>query len=109
MGNMGGMEPGGMMKREGLAALDNSQDGEAVRLYKTRGLKVSFGAPFGLLGLNATASAWVGFENVLIPDEQVLCADFLNFIRDVRRPSSCCRPRNASAWPRPLSPPPEGD
>lgn len=45
---------------------------------------VQFGNPFGLLGLNATASAWVGFENVFIPDAQVLTTDFHNFIRTVR-------------------------
>ena len=48
----------------------------------TEGL--TFGKPFGLLGLNATASAWVSFDNVFIANNQVLTADFTSFISQVR-------------------------
>lgn len=47
---------------------------------------ITFGAPFGLLGLNATASAWVEFKDVLIPTEQVLTEDFADFMPKVRPP-----------------------
>lgn len=45
---------------------------------------MTFGRPFGLLGLNATASAWVDFENVHVPAAQVLTEDFEDFIASVR-------------------------
>lgn len=45
---------------------------------------VTLGAPFTLLGLNATASAWVSFEDVFIPEEQILTREFTEFIRAVR-------------------------
>lgn len=52
--------------------------------FETGHTGVEFGQPFGLLGLNATASAWVGFDSVFIPDAQVLTEDFTNFIKTVR-------------------------
>lgn len=45
---------------------------------------VEFGQPFGLLGLNATESAWVSFDNVRVPAEQVLTRDFDTFMKGVR-------------------------
>lgn len=45
---------------------------------------VEFGSPFGLLGLNATQSAWVNFDNVRIPQSQVLAEDFEAFMTAVR-------------------------
>lgn len=45
---------------------------------------LTFGKPFGLLGLNATASAWVSLENVFVPEPQVLTHDFDAFILQVR-------------------------
>lgn len=45
---------------------------------------VTFGKPFGLLGLNATASAWVNLHNVFVPEAHVLSRDFETFIRGVR-------------------------
>lgn len=45
---------------------------------------LTLGSPFGLLGLNATASAWVSFEDVFIPAEQVLTEEFSEFIKTVR-------------------------
>ncbi len=45
---------------------------------------MGFGRPFGLLGLNATASAWVTFENVHVPAAQVLTEDFESFMAGVR-------------------------
>lgn len=45
---------------------------------------VTFGQRFGLLGLNATASTSVTFENVFIPDEQVLTTDFPSFLPGCR-------------------------
>ncbi|MEJ4100751.1 acyl-CoA dehydrogenase family protein [Corynebacterium mastitidis] len=47
---------------------------------------VTFGAPFGLLGLNATASAWVEFKDVFIPAAQVLTEDFASFMPRIRPP-----------------------
>lgn len=47
---------------------------------------ISFGSPFGLLGLNATASAWVEFDNAFIPSEQVLTEDFAEFMPQIRPP-----------------------
>lgn len=45
---------------------------------------VTFGQPFGLLGLNATESAWMSFDNVRVPAEQVLTTDFDTFMAGVR-------------------------
>jgi hypothetical protein len=45
---------------------------------------LTFGKPFGLLGLNATASAWVSFDNVFVSTDQVLTTDFSSFIAQVR-------------------------
>lgn len=45
---------------------------------------LDFGSPFGLLGLNATASAWVTFDNVLVPDAQILTEAFADFLGGVR-------------------------
>ncbi|AGF73238.1 acyl-CoA dehydrogenase family protein [Corynebacterium halotolerans] len=45
---------------------------------------VHFGRPFGLLGLNATASAWVTFEDVHLPAAQVLTGDFESFMAQAR-------------------------
>ena len=45
---------------------------------------VTFGTPFGLLGLNATASAWVTLDDLFVPESAVLTHDFENFILGVR-------------------------
>ena len=45
---------------------------------------VTLGAPFALLGLNATSSAWVTLEDVFVPEEQILSRDFEAFISAVR-------------------------
>ncbi|MDO5075980.1 acyl-CoA dehydrogenase family protein [Corynebacterium sp.] len=45
---------------------------------------VEFGSPFGLLGLNATASAWVTLDNVFVPESQIISHDFEAFIAEVR-------------------------
>lgn len=45
---------------------------------------VTFGTPFGLLGLNATQSAWASFDDVKIPQAQVLTEDFVPFMTAVR-------------------------
>lgn len=45
---------------------------------------VTLGTPFALLGLNATASAWVTLEDVFVPEEQILSSDFEAFISAVR-------------------------
>ncbi|MFV8395552.1 acyl-CoA dehydrogenase [Corynebacterium hindlerae] len=45
---------------------------------------VELGKPFGLLGLNATASASVKFDNAVVPHSQVLSADFEEFMSAVR-------------------------
>ncbi|KQB84821.1 acyl-CoA dehydrogenase family protein [Corynebacterium lowii] len=45
---------------------------------------ITFGKPFELLGLNATASAWVEFSDVFIPQEQILTEDFADFMPKVR-------------------------
>lgn len=42
------------------------------------------GKPFPLLGLNATASSYLTFEEVRISDEQVLSSDFESFLGSVR-------------------------
>lgn len=41
---------------------------------------LNFGNPFGLLGLNATASAWVSFENLVLPEAQVLTRSLVDFV-----------------------------
>lgn len=45
---------------------------------------LTFGRPFGLLGLNATASAWVTFEDLILPGEQVLTTDIGEFVPAVK-------------------------
>lgn len=41
---------------------------------------LNFGNPFGLLGLNATASAWVSFEGVILPETQILTRSLVDFV-----------------------------
>lgn len=45
---------------------------------------LTLGTPFGLLGLNATASAWVEFDEVFVPEEQVLTTSFKDYLPHVR-------------------------
>lgn len=45
---------------------------------------MAFGQPLSLLGLNATASSFVTFDEVFIPEEQILSSDFDAFMTAVR-------------------------
>lgn len=45
---------------------------------------ITLGTPFGLLGLNATSSAWVEFNNVFVPTENVLTTSFKDYLPQVR-------------------------
>lgn len=45
---------------------------------------VTLGSPFALLGLNATASAWISLEDVFVPEAQILSRGFEEFIGAVR-------------------------
>ncbi|MDR7330665.1 acyl-CoA dehydrogenase family protein [Corynebacterium guangdongense] len=45
---------------------------------------VGFGRPFGLLGLNATQSSWATFDDVFIPQAQVLTENFREYMLSVR-------------------------
>ncbi|MEJ4097367.1 acyl-CoA dehydrogenase family protein [Corynebacterium bovis] len=45
---------------------------------------MTFGRPFGLLGLNATASAWVSLDGVFVADDAVLTTDLHPFLARVR-------------------------
>ena len=59
--------------------------GDRLLIFVESGAEgLTFGKPFGLLGLNATASAWVSLENVFVPESQVLTHDFDAFILQVR-------------------------
>lgn len=68
-----------------LVSAARTGDGERV-LFVVEGSQqgVTFGSPFGLLGLNATASAWVELEDVFVPEGQILTHDFDSFIKGVR-------------------------
>lgn len=63
----------------------HTDDGERI-LFVAEGNAdgVTFGTPFGLLGLNATASAWVTLDDLFVPESAVLTHDFENFILGVR-------------------------
>lgn len=62
-----------------------TEDGERILFAFEAGHEgVEFGKPFGLLGLNSTASAWVSFDSVHIPSTQVLTQDFDTFMKKVR-------------------------
>lgn len=45
---------------------------------------MAFGKPFGLLGLNATASAWVTFEDLFLPEAQILTDNISDFVPAVK-------------------------
>lgn len=62
-----------------------TEEGEQLLIALEAGTAgLTLGSPFALLGLNATASAWVGFEDVFIPESQILTRDFAPFIKAVR-------------------------
>ena len=66
-------------------AVVRTDDGDRLLIFVESGVEgLTFGKPFGLLGLNATASAWVSLENVFVPESQVLTHDFDAFILQVR-------------------------
>ncbi|GGG77035.1 acyl-CoA dehydrogenase family protein [Corynebacterium pelargi] len=45
---------------------------------------VSLGTPFGLLGLNATASTSLQFDQVFVPERQILSSDLASFAKGIR-------------------------
>jgi hypothetical protein len=68
-----------------LVTAVRTDDGDRLLIFVESGAEgLTFGKPFGLLGLNATASAWVSLENVFVPESQVLTHDFDAFILQVR-------------------------
>ena len=68
-----------------LVTAVRTDDGDRLLIFVESGVEgLTFGKPFGLLGLNATASAWVSLENVFVPESQVLTHDFDAFILQVR-------------------------
>ena len=68
-----------------LVTAVRTDDGDRLLIFVESGTEgLTFGKPFGLLGLNATASAWVSLENVFVPESQVLTHDFDAFILQVR-------------------------
>lgn len=68
-----------------LVSAAKTESGERLLFAVEEGAPgLTFGNPFGLLGLNATASAWINIENVFIPEAQVLTKDFENFMSTVR-------------------------
>lgn len=68
-----------------LITAARTDDGERILIFIEAGSEgLTFGKPFGLLGLNATASAWVSLENVFVPESQILSHDFDAFIQQVR-------------------------
>ncbi len=68
-----------------LVTAVRTDGGDRLLIFVESGAEgLTFGKPFGLLGLNATASAWVSLENVFVPESQVLTHDFDAFILQVR-------------------------
>ena len=68
-----------------LVTAVRTDDGDRLLIFVESGAEgLTFGKPFGLLGLNATASAWVSLEDVFVPESQVLTHDFDAFILQVR-------------------------
>lgn len=63
---------------------------EGVQLLFALGAEtegVTLGSSLALLGLNATACAWVSFEDVFIPGAQILSHDFLTLWHRCAQPS----------------------
>ncbi|MDO4632165.1 MAG: acyl-CoA dehydrogenase family protein [Corynebacterium sp.] len=68
-----------------LVTAVHTDEGERLLIFIEGGTEgLTFGKPFGLLGLNSTESAWVSLENVYVPETQVLTHDFDSFILQVR-------------------------
>lgn len=68
-----------------LVTAARTEAGEDLILSLDLGAEgISIGTPFGLLGLNATASTSISFQDVFLPEEQVLSTDLKSFLTPIR-------------------------
>ncbi|AZA11293.1 acyl-CoA dehydrogenase family protein [Corynebacterium gerontici] len=86
----GGYEVSGVLRwasnlvEDSLVVTGAVADGPLVFAIDASAPGVSLGKPFGLLGLNATASTSLEFDRAFVPERQVLATDLQGFARSVR-------------------------
>lgn len=86
----GGFEVSGVLRwasnlvEDSLVVTGAVADGPLVFAVDANAPGVTLGEPFGLLGLNSTASTSLKFDRVFVPQEQILATDLASFARSVR-------------------------
>lgn len=67
-----------------VSGAHSDQGGQILFVVDGNAEGLTLGTPFGLLGLNATASAWVEFDDVFIAEENILTTSFQDYLPRVR-------------------------
>lgn len=67
-----------------VSGAHSDRGGQLLFVVDSNASGLTLGTPFGLLGLNATASAWVEFNEVFVPEENILTTNFKEYLPKVR-------------------------
>ncbi|MDK8536518.1 acyl-CoA dehydrogenase family protein [Corynebacterium propinquum] len=67
-----------------VSGAHSDQGGQILFVVDGNAEGLTLGTPFGLLGLNATASAWVKFDEVFVAEENILTTSFPDYLPRVR-------------------------
>lgn len=67
-----------------VSGAHSDQGGQILFVVDGNAEGLTLGTPFGLLGLNATASAWVEFDEVFVAKENILTTSFPDYLPRVR-------------------------
>lgn len=67
-----------------VSGAHSDQGGQILFVVYGNAEGLTLGTPFGLLGLNATASAWVEFDEVFVAEENILTTSFPDYLPRVR-------------------------
>ena len=67
-----------------VSGAHSDQGGQILCVVDGNAEGLTLGTPFGLLGLNATASAWVEFDEVFVAEENILTTSFPDYLPRVR-------------------------
>lgn len=67
-----------------VSGAHSDQGGQILFVVDGNAEGLTLGTPFGLLGLNATASAWVEFDEVFVAEENILTTSFPDYLPRVR-------------------------
>lgn len=67
-----------------VSGAHSDQGGQVLFVVDGNAEGLTLGTPFGLLGLNATASAWVEFDEVFVAEENILTTSFPDYLPRVR-------------------------